>query len=260
MKVVILCGGQGTRLREETEFKPKPLVEVGGRPILWHIMKIYSAFGHKDFILPLGYKGNLIKEYFVHYDWQNHDISINLKNKNTELLGHHNIDAEDTEDWNVHLVDTGLETLTALRLFKVKHLLEGEDTFMLTYGDGVADIDLNELLEFHKKKGKMVTITGFYPQSRFGVIKIDDNNIVKEFKEKPVLNDFVNGGFMVMDKKVFSFLDSSDVMLEETMPKLAKLGEVAVYHHKGFWHSMDTYRDYLHLNELWKKNPVWKKW
>lgn len=256
MKTVILCGGKGTRLREETEFKPKPMVRIGKWPILWHIMKIYSVFGHKEFILTLGYKGEMIKEYFMRYDLVDNDFRLSLRDKNVIFKNQN-----PREDWVIDFVDTGQESKTALRLYKVKDYLKDEDTFMVTYGDGVANIDIEKLLRFHKEKGKIATITALHPRSKYGVIETDGNGTVKAFKEKPVLNDFINGGFMVFDKKVFDYLDDRNVMLvDDTLPILAQKGEVALFRHEGFWHCMDTYKDYLDLNKMWENNPQWKIW
>lgn len=256
MKTVILCGGKGTRLREETEFKPKPLVEIGAKPILWHIMKIYSAFGYGEFILTLGYKGKMIKEYFMDYDWRDNNFKLSLMDK--EII-FNNKDAR--EDWIIDFIDTGRESQTALRLYKLKDHLKDEDTFMLTYGDGVADVNIDKLIEFHREKGKIVTVTALHPRSKYGVIRTDGDGLVEEFKEKPILNDFVNGGFMVFDRKIFDYLDNRNVMLVyDTLPRLAAKGEVALFHHEGFWHCMDTYKDYLRLNKMWRNNPGWKIW
>ena len=255
MKVVILCGGMGTRLKEETEFKPKPLVNVGGMPILWHIMKIYSHYGHKEFILPLGYRGEMIKEFFVNFNWMANDFSLDLKDKKVEIHNNHK-----NEDWTIHFVDTGLESGTALRLYKIKELLKDEEDFMLTYGDGVADIDMNKLVEFHKQEGSVATLTGIQTASRFGVIETDENKVTS-FVEKPFGNDRLNGGFFVFNKRIFDHIDNSNVMLVgHTLPKLANTGDLSIYKHDGFWHCMDTYRDYLKLNEIWKNNPKWKIW
>jgi len=256
MKTVILCGGKGTRLREETEFKPKPLVEVGGKPILWHIMKMYSEYGHNHFVLALGYKGDMIKKYFMDYDWMANDFTLNLKDKSVILKNNNS-----KENWTIDFVDTGQEAMTALRLFRLRDYLKDEEDFMLTYGDGVADVNIDEVIKIHKEKGKILTITGIHPRSKYGVVKVRDDDVVEEFKEKPILNDFVNGGFMVLNKRIFEHLDQKNVMLVfGTLPLLAKRGEVVLHHHKGFWHCMDTYRDYLELNKMWDENPEWKIW
>ena len=258
MKTIIFCGGMGTRLKEETEFKPKPMVTVGGYPILWHVMKIYSSFGHKEFILRLGYKGDMIKEYFIDFDWRNSDFSLDLSTKKLALAKN-----SENYDWKIHFVETGLESMTATRLLRVKHILmdSDEEDFMLTYGDGVADIDIGELVKFHKEKGRLITLTGINPTTPYGIIEIDQNYIVKDFAEKPTSKDFINGGFMVFNKKIFEYLEEKNVMLEvDFLPKMAERGQVAIYHHKGFWHSMDTYRDFSKLNELWAKDHPWKIW
>ncbi len=257
MKVVILCGGRGTRLREETEFKPKPLVSIGGMPILWHIMKHYSHYGHKEFILCLGYKGDMIKRFFLDYEWMTNDFTINLKNR-MEWITHFK---HDLEDWKITLAETGFDSKTAKRLKLVERFID-EDTFMLTYGDGVADVDINKLIEFHNKKGKIATITGLHPVSRFGVINATDG-IVNEFREKPVLKDLINGGYMVFDKKLFEHIDEKDneMLVFKNLPELADKKELAIYKHQGFWHSMDTYRDYLRLNKMWDAGDrPWKIW
>ncbi|NOZ80396.1 MAG: NTP transferase domain-containing protein [DPANN group archaeon] len=256
MKVVILCGGKGTRLREETEFIPKPLVEIGNKPILWHIMKIYASQGYKDFVLALGYKGELIKHYFKNYQWMSHDFSMNLKHPD-ELTIH----KKDMLDWNITFVDTGKKTLTAGRLKRVAPHIDG-DRFMLTYGDGLADINIKKLLAFHEQKKKLATITGLHPISKYGVLKVD-GGLVSEFKEKPILDDVINGGFMVFEKAIFDRIDvKQDAMLvDKTLPDLAKEENLAIYHHEGYWHSMDTYKDYEDLNEAYSEEHIpWRTW
>ena len=257
MKTIILCGGKGTRLREETEFRPKPLIKIGKNPILWHIMKIYAAFNQKEFILALGAKGDMIKEYFMDYDWRNNDFQLSLRDKNIIFRKQNAGD-----DWQIDFVDTGENSLTALRLYRVKDYLKDEDNFMLTYGDGVADINIDKLIRYHQEKGKIITITALHPLTKYGVIETDGNGLVKEFKEKPILDNFINGGFMVINKKIFDYLDNRNVMLVyDTLPKLAKRGEVALYHHEGFWHCMDTYKDYQELNKIWQEEKCpWKIW
>jgi len=261
MKVIIFCGGRGTRLQEETEYRPKPMVTIGKHPILWHIMKIYSHFSHKDFVLALGYKGEMIKDYFYNYKWLSSDFTLNIKSKEETYHDHAQL-----EDWNITFADTGPETKTVKRLSLLKKYLKGEDTFLLTYGDGVADVDINKLVDFHKSKGKIVTLTGINPTSQYGVIDVDSNYIAQAFKEKPTSeDDFINGGFMVCDKRIFNYLNEDDPnMLEETtLRELAKKGEVAVYHHRGFWQCMDTYRDFFNLNNMWNNGQrrwaVWEK-
>lgn len=256
MKVVILCGGKGTRLREETEYRPKPMVLVGDRPILWHIMKTYAAFGFKDFVLCLGYKGNMIKEYFLNYEAMNNDFTINLGDHNKiKLFGNHH-----ENDWNVTLVNTGEEAQTGARVKRIEKYV-GREPFFLTYGDGVADIDISGLLQYHRSHGKIGTVTGVRPASRFGELAIRDNCIVR-FNEKPqVLDGFVSGGYFVFNGQFFDYLDDHDecVLEKEPLEKLAGDGQLMVYPHTGFWQCMDTYREVELLNGLWKSDSApWK--
>ena len=230
-KVIILCGGIGTRLKEETEFKPKPMVKIGEKPLLWHIMKIYSHYGFNNFVIALGYKGEMIKEYFSN----NNDDNFNLT-----------------------MVDTGQESLTGERVRRLKEYIK-DDTFMLTYGDGVADININELLEFHKKQNTLVTITGVHPRHKYGLVKIDGNNLVEEFYQKPILADLVNGGFMVLSKKVFDYI-KKDSMIEDVFLPLIKKKQLSMYQHNSFWFAVDTYKEYEDLNKMWQNNPQWKIW
>lgn len=258
MKVVIFAGGLGTRISEETEIKPKPMVEIGGKPILWHIMKIYSHYGFNDFIICLGYKGYVIKEYFMNYFMHNSDISIDLANNKMEILG------TKSDNFKVTLIDTGLNTKTAGRLQQVQKYTGNED-FMLTYGDGVSDVDITELIKFHKTNNKIATVTAVSMASRFGGMELDNNNIVKDFKEKTKDdNKWINGGFFVLKPGVFNYLqnDMSDMMWEdEPLENLAKDKELAAFKHKGFWKPMDALRDKLELEELWKnKQAKWKVW
>ncbi len=255
MKVVILCGGMGTRLREETEFKPKPMVEIGGRPILWHIMKLYAHYGFDDFILCLGYKGHIIKEYFLNYHCMNNDFRIRLDTRDRiEVLGSHN------ENWTVTLADTGATTLTGGRLNQVQKYL-GDEPFLLTYGDGVADVDLHRLVEFHRSHGKHATLTGVKALFRFGVVATDQRGSVTAFKEKPQLDDFINVGFFVFQPAIFDYL-TNDCMLErQPLEALAARGHLAIYEHPGYWQCMDTYRDYQVLTEAWDSGRApWAVW
>lgn len=258
IKVVILCGGRGTRLREETEYKPKPLVEVGGKPILWHIMKIYSQYGFKDFIFCLGYKGNMIKEYFLNYEAMNSDFSIRLGVPDSIEFhnNHHEI------DWHITLVDTGEEAQTGTRIKRIEEYIS-EDLVMVTYGDGVGNVDIEKLIKFHKSHGKIATITAVHPSSRFGEIVIKSNRAVK-FNEKPQVSlGLINGGFFVFNKVFFRYLkDDEQCYLEkEPLENLAAQGQLMVYQHKGFWQCVDTYRELELLNELWKSpSPPWKVW
>ena len=259
MKAVILCGGQGTRLREETEFKPKPMVQIGGMPILWHIMKIYSHYGIKDFVLCLGYKGEMIKEHFLHQELMSHDITISLK-KGNKIVHDGN---REMEDWDVTLADTGLNAMTGARVKRIERYIDG-DEFLLTYGDGLVDADINDMLKFHRKNGAAGTLTGVNPQSRFGMVKTDDSGVVTEFVEKPVMfNDYVNGGYYAFKKEFFDYLQNDDSCVLETKPlaTLAKKRQLSMYKHKGYFHCMDTYKDYLDLNAIWDSGKVpWKVW
>lgn len=258
MKTVILCGGLGTRLREETEFRPKPMVKIGEKPILWHIMKIYAHQGFKDFILCLGYKGDMIKEYFYHYNVLNNDFTVELgKQKKIEI--HSN---SDENDWRVSLIDTGNNALKGARIKKIEKYIDG-DTFMITYGDAVANINLNELLEFHMSHGRIGTITSVRPPSRFGEL-ISKNNQVVSFTEKPqVSNGLINGGFFVFNRKIFKYLSPDDNCDFEigALEKLAAENQLMVYEHTGNWACMDTYRETQYLNELWKNQQAfWNIW
>lgn len=256
MKVIILCGGLGTRLREQTEFTPKPMIPIGNKPILWHIMKIYYHQGFKEFILPLGYKGDIIKDYFVNYRWKSSDFTLELGESN-QLEFHAN---EKSENWKIHFIDTGVYTNTTRRVYLIKKLIEDDEHFMLTYGDGVADIDLKKLIEFHKQKNLLATITGFRPHQRFGLIEEEDG-LVKRYREKPKMSDFINCGFMIFNKKSLDYFGEKDTPIEtDVLPRMAKDNRLAIYPHGGEWYYMDTQRDYEELNKIWEKNPVWKIW
>lgn len=256
VKVIILAGGQGTRLREETEFKPKPLVEVGGIPILQHIMKIYSHYGFSDFIVALGYKGELIKNYFLNYLTTNNDIKINLKDNKVEFL------TENKLNFTVTLIDTGLQTMTGARIRKLKKYI-GNNTFMVTYGDGVADIDIKKLFDFHKLKGRIATVTGVRPSSRFGELNIKEDQVI-DFSEKPqVTRSYINGGFFVFEPTFFDYLESEDDNLtleQEPLMKVSQDGQLTIFQHDGFWKCMDTYKDYKDINKIWEKDAPWKVW
>lgn len=255
IKTIILCGGTGTRLREETEFKPKPMVEIGGKPILWHIMKIYGHFGYKNFILALGYKGEVIKDYFLKQKYYDNDFSFDASEGKVT-----NFFKNDYKENNFNIIfgETGLETPHGERVLKLKEYIT-EDFFMVTYGDGVADIDIDKLVAFHKAHGKIATITGVHPESRWGLVNTDENNIITEFAQKPMLYDYVNGGFMVLNKEFFNYLKPGD-MIEDPLKLLIPLKQAALYKHEGFWYGMDTHKDFLHLNTLWEKDPKWKIW
>lgn len=257
MQVVILCGGLGSRLGEETSVRPKPMVTIGGNPILWHIMKIYSAFKLKNFILPLGYKGDVIKNYFLNYYALNSNLKLDLKTGTTEYLN------TPTLDWSIQLIETGMETMTGGRLFRLKDHLRNQGTFMLTYGDGVADINIQHLLEFHYKQGKIATVTAVRPTARFGVMGFNKQNLVTNFREKQQTDEgWINGGFFIFEPKIFDYLDGDDNVLEGSpLERLAKDGQLAGYHHEGFWQCMDTLRDRQYLENLWdRKEAPWKTW
>jgi len=256
MKVIILAGGLGTRLREETEFKPKPMVEVGGHPILWHIMKNFAHFGHTEFIVATGYKSEYIKDYFLHYKTRNNDFSITL-GKTDSLTIH----GQDDHDWKVTIADTGLDTLTGGRLIGAsKYLNSGED-FLVTYGDGLANVDLDKLVNHHKESGKLATVTVVQPLSRFGVVEIDSKNQVTQFKEKPQVEDWINVGFFVMNPKALDYVDPHGPLEQTPMIKLAEDKQLSAFRHTEFWQPMDTYREAQLLNELWNSgNAPWKTW
>lgn len=255
MKVVILCGGMGTRLREETEFKPKAMVEMGGKPILWHIMKIYSTYGFNDFILCLGYKQHIIREYFLNYEYMSNDFTINLQSEK-KVLPH----TRHNENWNVTLVDTGDESQKGTRVKMIEPYIEDEH-FMATYGDGVADINIGRLLDHHLKQGKIATFTGVHPISRFATVEMDGSGGIVGWDEKKKLEGYINGGFFVFKRDIFNYLEGNCELEEEPMKKLAKDGQISMYRHDGFWHCMDTYRDCLLLNKLWSSEEApWKIW
>ncbi len=256
MKVVILAGGLGTRLSEETVIKPKPMVEIGGKPILWHIMKIYSHYGLNDFVICLGYKGYMIKEYFANYFLHQSDITIDIKNNSLKV--HQNT----AEPWKVTLVDTGDNTMTGGRVKRVQEYLDNEP-FMLTYGDGVGDVDIKKLLDYHNRYGKLTTVTSSKPSGRFGALNLDDDNVVKSFQEKPDGDgSWINSGFFVMEPGVFDYIEGDSTMLErEPLENLAKDNQLIAYKHYGFWKPMDTLRDKTELESLWNSGKSsWKIW
>lgn len=257
MKVVILAGGMGTRFSEETLIRPKPMIEVGNKPILWHIMNTYSVYGQNEFIICCGYKGHMIKDYFVHYYMYQSDVTFFIKDR--EKTEHKN----SAEQWTVTLVDTGLRTLTAGRILKIRDYIGDDEEFMLTYGDGVADVDIEALLQFHRSHGKVATISVTRPEGRFGAIKIGEGGKVESFKEKARKDQsWVNIGYMVMNRSVFDYLGDGSEMLEATpFERLAAEGEMMAYRHPGFWSPMDTIKDKAYLEELWETgNAPWKTW
>ncbi|MBK6700305.1 MAG: glucose-1-phosphate cytidylyltransferase [Saprospiraceae bacterium] len=258
MKVVILAGGLGTRLMEETESRPKPMVEIGGKPILWHIMKIYEAQGYNDFIICLGYKGHMIKEYFLNYYLYNSDVTIELEKNKVDVHFSH------TESFKVTLIDTGIDTNTAGRIKRIQKYI-GNESFMLTYGDGLANIDIKKLIEHHNASKRFATLTSIQIPGRFGHLDINENGIVGKFQEKPN-NDglWINGGFFVLEPEIFNYLEGNmDMVQWEKKPlmEIANDGQLAAYTHKGFWKAMDAMRDRIELEELWKSNQAaWKIW
>ncbi len=256
MKVAILAGGLGTRLREETEFRPKPMVEVGGRPILWHIMSGYARFGIMDFIICLGYKGDVIRDYFINYRIRNNDVTVKLGSSELTLHTNH-----DEESWQVTLAETGAKTMTGGRLKQAGKYID-EDLFMATYGDGVANVNIGALLDCHRRSGKLATVTAVRPSSRFGELSVQEG-LVSSFEEKPqVQNSWINGGFFVFDRRVLSFIRGDEDTLEvDLLKKLAAMKELAVYQHHGFWQCMDNLREVELLNKLWHAgNPPWMRY
>ena len=256
MKVVLLAGGYGTRISEETDSRPKPMIEIGSMPILWHIMKTYSHYGYNEFVILLGYKGYFIKEYFANYFLHQSDVTIDLQNNNIEI--HNN----SSEPWKVTLLDTGLDSMTGKRILQAKDYVG--DQFMLTYGDGVADININQLVEFHKSHEGALTMTSSQPEGRFGALDIDESQRVKSFLEKPRGDgNWINAGYFVCDRKVFDYIspDSNIVFEQQPLQNLAKDGEIFTHHHHGFWQPMDTLRDKIKLNAIWSDGDApWKKW
>jgi glucose-1-phosphate cytidylyltransferase len=257
MKVLLLAGGFGSRLSEETNIRPKPMTEIGEKPILWHIMKIYSEFGFNDFVVLLGYKGYYIKEYFANYFLHQSNVKIDLGNNKMEILNN------SSEPWKVTLLDTGLHTMTGGRIKRAQSII-GNEPFLLTYGDGVADINISELVNFHKSHGKLITMTSVQPEGRFGALNINENNQVTQFLEKPKGDGtWINGGFFVCQPEVLNYIHNDTDAVFEQLPleKLATEGQLYTYKHTGFWKCMDTLRDKTQLNEMWDSNNAkWKIW
>ena len=255
MKVVVLAGGLGSRLQEETTVRPKPMVEIGGHPMLWHILNIYASYGHKEFIIALGYRGDVIKNYFLNYYYLRNNISISLNS------GEVSVHDGDREDWRVHLVDTGLRTQTGGRIRRLSEWI-GDEPFMLTYGDGVAKLDIPKLLDFHRKHGRLATVTAVRPPARFGGISFNGDRVAK-FLEKPQIGEgWINGGFFVLEPDVLDYIDGDETVFErEPLERLAKDGELVAFRHDDFWQCMDTLRDVRRLEELWKSGEAsWKIW
>ncbi len=258
MKVIILCGGLGTRLREETEFRPKPMVEIGGRPILWHIMKIFGHHGLREFVLCLGYKGNLIKEYFLNYEAMNNDVTVQLGARSS--VTYHGEHTE--QDYAVTLVDTGQTAQTGARVKKIERFVD-EPRFMVTYGDGLANVDIAKLLAFHESHRRLMTVTTVRVPGRFGVVESKEDGQVQRFREKPTQDAWISAGYMVCERGVFDYLSSDDgcILEREPIERLARDGQLMAYRHQGEFHPMDTYRDHVALNELWASGKApWKIW
>jgi len=257
LKVLLLAGGFGTRLSEETDLRPKPMVEIGGKPILWHIMKLYSYYGFNEFVILLGYKGYYIKEYFANYFLHQSDVTIDIKNNSMDILNN------SSEPWKVTLLDTGLRTMTGGRIKRAENFI-GNESFMLTYGDGVGNVNINDLVSFHKKNKKFMTMTSCQPEGRFGALNINEDNEVTRFMEKPKGDgNWINAGFFVCEPEVFSFIKNGDQTVFEQQPlqDLAESGEIVTYKHSGFWKPMDTLRDKTKLVEMWDTNNAeWKVW
>jgi len=255
LPVVILCGGQSTRMRGAPTSK-KELVEIGGRPILWHVMKIYAGYGHTRFILALGHEGEAIKRYFLEYEPMNYDFTIPLGQP--DAIAYHQANGE--QNWRVTLADTGLDTPKGSRIFRAAKYITG-DTFFVTYGDGVGDVDLDALLAFHRAHGRLATVTGVHPRSQYGILGVDRDDQVVGFGEKPELSHWINAGFLVFERTVLDYLEGEDINLEkETLPRLAADEELMMYRHTGFWRSMDTFKDALALDTIWRRSAPWKRW
>lgn len=258
MKTIILSGGLGYRLKEETEFKPKPMVLVGDKPILWHIMKIYSHYGFNDFIIALGYKGDYIKEYFLNQKYFANDFSLQTKTGSTKIFKKN--PNSNTDEFTITFVNTGQNTLPGERILRLKEFIpEKDENFMVTYGDGVSNVNIKDVVAFHKKQNTIGTLTGVHPRSKYGLLSMNQDNIATKFTEKPVLKEWVNGGFMVFKREFFDYLKPGE-MEHEGIKRLIAKRQLSIHVHEGFWHSMDTYPDVENLNKLWQQNPEWKVW
>ena len=256
-KVVILCGGLGTRMKEETEYRPKALVEIGGRPILWHLMRSYYTYGYRKFVLCLGYKGSMIKDYFLNYQAMQHDFTLRLRGAN-QIWNH----KDEVEDWEITFVDTGQDSQTGARLARIRHHIT-EDYFLANYSDGLSDINIDDLVAFHKQKNKIATLSGFHARSRYGVVRVDDHGLVNYWQEKPMMHDMTPGGFFVFNRKVFDYVSPDPECILERGPleKLANEGQLALFPHHGFWFCMDTFKEAQSLNEMWTSGEhPWKTW
>lgn len=257
MKVIILCGGTGTRLKEETEYKPKPMVYVGNKPIIWHIMKIYASYGFNDFILALGYKADYIKDFFLNQKSFTSDFTLKTKNHDVTYYFENR---KEIDDFKITFVDTGLETQPGERILKCKDYVPKKDKyFMATYGDGVSDLNIKQLFKFHLKQKTIGTITGVHPRSKFGLVKLNDDDLVKTFVEKPILSDWVNGGYMVFKRQFFKYLTPGQTE-HPALAQLAKENQLSLFKHPGFWMAVDTYKELEDLNKIWRSSAPWKVW
>lgn len=261
-QAVILCGGQGTRIRAVAEDRPKPMVEIGDRPILWHIMKTYSHFGVRRFVLALGYQGEKIVDYFERYHARHHDFTMHFASIGAKRF-HRSASADDSDvsDWEITFAHTGVDTLTGGRLARVKRYID-QDHFFCTYGDGLSDVDIHSVFEHHKATGNIGTLVGVHLPTTFGIVEADDSGLIQSFREKPVLPGFINGGFFCFTREIFDFIDGDTTVLEgEPLRRIAQLGRLGMVPHTGFWHAMDHYKDYQTLNDLWKRQEApWKNW
>ena len=252
MKTIILCGGKGTRMKEETEYRPKPMVEIGGQPMLWHIMKIYAHHGYGQFILTLGYKSNMIKDYFLKHHVFSNDLTWDAPKNSMEFH------SDKLDDFKITFADTGLESFTGERILRCRKYLNDED-FMITYGDGVGNVNIEALVEFHRRQNTVGTITGVHPYSKYGLVGVDaEKNLVTSFRQKPVLEEYINGGFMVFKKDFFDYLDGRPV--EDALGKLVQARQLSIFRHDGFWKAMDTYAEMEELNRLWQDSRPWAVW
>lgn len=260
-KTVILCGGQGTRIRGVADNLPKPLIDIGGRPILWHIMKTYSFYGIRKFVLCLGHKGEAIIDYFENYHARTHDFTMKVNDRENKHFDGGETEDRDVDEWEITFALTGEKTMTGGRVKRIQRYIN-EDLFFCTYGDGVSDVDIGALYKFHRDTGKAATLTGVHLPTTFGIVEADDDGIIKSFREKPVMSGLINGGFFVFDRSIFDHIEGDDTVLEDLpMKRLVRSGDLAMYRHEGFWHCMDTFKDHKSLNAMWEqKKAPWKIW
>jgi glucose-1-phosphate cytidylyltransferase len=260
LQLVILCGGQGTRIRAVAEDKPKPMVEIGGKPILWHIMKYYHAFGVRKFILALGHQGGKIVDFFANYQLRHHNFTMNTGDSAARLF-HHDVESDGVEDWEITFAHTGEETMTGGRIKRIAQHLHG-NTFLATYGDGLSNVDLRKLLEFHQATGRVATLTGVHQPTTFGVVDSDEGGLVRSFREKPSLNGYINGGFFVFNQAIIDEIAGDETVLEQDpFRALIQKQQLSIFHHDGFWQCMDHYKDYTTLNKMWSSGKAsWKVW